>query len=289
MILVTGASGNVGRCVLQSVLQAGLPAKALYRSTADAASAPKGVEPVIADFADRDATRRALAGIDKLFLVCAPIPQLVELESNVVQAAEEAQVEHLVLNSALGAGAFPESFPAWHHKVEELLRGSGVPYTIIRPNSFMQNLAAFYAPTIRSQGQFYASMGAAPVSLIDVRDIADCVAAILQSSKHIGKIYELNGPEALNYAAVAARIAQIIGTPVKYVDIPPAQQAESMRQLGMPEWQIQALLALQRYYTEGGGAEADQVVANLLGQPPRKLNDYLKENADQFRRADVSA
>src|SRR5579871_169444 len=259
MILVTGASGTVGSCVLQSVVRSGMPAKALYRSASDAASVPAGVEAVMADFADSDGVRRALSGIDKLFLVCAPVPQLVELETNVIRAAQDAKISHLVLNSALGAGTFPESFPSWHYKVEQLLRDSAVPYTILRPNSFMQNIAMFYAQSIRTQGQFYSSMDAAPVSFIDVRDIGDCVAALFGSSVHLGKTYELNGPEALSYEEVAARIAKLIGSPVKYVDIPPSQQAASMRQLGMPEWQIAALLALQRYYTEGGGGEMDTI------------------------------
>jgi uncharacterized protein YbjT (DUF2867 family) len=132
-------------------------------------------------------------------------------------------------------------------------------------------------------------MGNAPVSFIDVRDIGDCVAAIFRSSEHLGKTYDLNGPEALSYEALAARIAKLVGSAVKYVDIPPAQQAASMRQLGMPEWQIEALLALQRYYTEGGGGELDDIVERLLGHAPRRMDDYLKENVDQFRRAAVSA
>src|SRR5271169_1815449 len=86
MILVTGASGNVGRTVLQELLRAGAPVRGLYRSSVDAAKAPSGANPVSADFADRGSLDRALDGVDSVFLVCSPIPQLVELESNVVDA-----------------------------------------------------------------------------------------------------------------------------------------------------------------------------------------------------------
>ena len=282
MILVTGASGNVGSQVLNQVVKSGKPVKALYRSEKDAGSRPSRVQAAIADFADRTAMDRALQGVDQVFLVCGPVPQLVELESKAIEACKAAGVHHLILNSALGAGTFDASFPHWHAQVEKVLAASAVPHTIIRPNSFMQNIVNYFAPTIRTQGAFYSSMGNARVSFIDTRDIGTFVAHLFASPTHQGKTYELNGPEALTYSQVADQVSQVTGTPARYVDIPIAQQRQAMLDQGMPAWQADALLDLQRYYTEGRGAEVDTVFADVVGRQPARLAQFLKEFASAF-------
>src|SRR5215469_15142826 len=171
MILVTGASGNAGGAVLREVLKTDRPVQAMYRSPEDAAKASKDAGAVIADFADKPSLGRALEDVDAVYLVCSPVRELVELEGNMVDACREAGGRHVVLNSAMGAGDYPKSFPSWHRRVEDKLKASGLDYTILRPNSFMQNILTYYAPTIRSQGAFYAAMGNARTSFIDVRDV----------------------------------------------------------------------------------------------------------------------
>ncbi len=284
MILVTGASGQVGSQVLNEVLKAGKPVKALYRSEQDAAKRPQGAQAVIGDFADRGSMDRALAGVEQVYLVCGPVPELVDLETKAIEACKAARVQHLVLNSALGAGTFNASFPAWHAQVEKALAGSGLPHTVIRPNSFIQNVLNFFAPTIRSQGAFYSSMGNARVSFIDTRDISAFVAKLLVSPSHRGKTYELNGPEALTYGEVAGLISQVTGVATTYVDIPIAQQRQAMLDQKMPAWQVDALLDLQRYYLEGSGGEVDTVVADVIGRQPRTMSEFLREFASEFKR-----
>jgi uncharacterized protein YbjT (DUF2867 family) len=285
MILVTGASGTVGRPVLGEVVKTGKPVKAMYRSAEDARSAPAGVATVIADFADRASLANALKGVDAIYLVCSPIPQLVELESNVIDACKQAGVAYLALNSALGAGDYPKSFPSWHRKVEDKLKASGLQYTIFRPNSFMQNIAAYNAPSIRAQGAFYSAMGDAKLSLIDVRDIAAIVAKVLSNpAAFAGETIELNGPEAFSCTEIAAKISRAAGRTVQFVNIPEAAQGKAMLDLGMPEWQVNALLELQQYYTVAGkGADVAPPIKEFLGRAPIKLDQYLNENKDIFR------
>jgi uncharacterized protein YbjT (DUF2867 family) len=285
MILVTGASGTVGRPVLEAVVKMGKPVKAMYRNAEDARNAPAGVATVIADFADKASLAKALSGIDTIYLVCSPIPQLVELESNVIEACKQAGVGYVVLNSALGAGDYPKSFPSWHRKVEDKLKASGLQYAIFRPNSFMQNIAAYMAPSIREQGAFYAAMADAKLSLIDVRDIAAIVAKALSNPvAFAGKTIELNGPQAFSYTEIAAKISSVAGRTVKFVNIPEAAQRKSMLELGMPEWQVNALLDLQQYYTVAGkGGEVTPPIKDFLGASPITLDQYLNENKDIFR------
>ena len=285
MILVTGASGSVGRQVLLAVMGTGKPVKAMYRSAEDVRNASPEAAQVIADFADKASLQKALQGIETVFLVCSPIPQLVELESNVIEAATQAAVRHIVLNSALGAADYPKSFPSWHRKVEDKLQASGLGYTILRPNTFMQNIAAYNAPSIRAQGMFYSAMGDAKLSFIDVRDIAETTAKILTGpAAHAGRAYELNGPEALNYAEVAALISKLLGRPVQFVNIPEEAQRKAMMELKMPGWQVDALLDLQRYYTvEKKGADLTPLLEQLLGHPAIRMEQYLRENKEIFR------
>jgi uncharacterized protein YbjT (DUF2867 family) len=284
MILLTGASGTVGGAVLHELRRSGAAFKAMYRSEIDAAKAPAGTQRVIADFANKDSLRGAVVGVDEVFLVCAPIPQLVELEGNMIDVCQEEGVRGVVLNSSLGAGDYDKSFPSWHAQVEQKLQGTKLNYVMLRPNGFMQNIVAFDAPTIRAQGAFYAALDAAKISLVDVRDVGAAAARILSAPEtHAGKTYELNGPEAVTSEEVAARISRIVGRTVKYVDVPEQALRESMVSAGTPEWLATALVDLQRYYVTGKCAQATDVLPKLLGRPSRTLDQFLEENEDAFR------
>ncbi|MFZ3329897.1 MAG: SDR family oxidoreductase [Candidatus Acidiferrales bacterium] len=283
MILVTGASGTAGKAVLAEVARSGAKHRAMYRSKTDAAKAPTGTETVIADFADNASLAAALRGIDSVYLVCSPVRELVELEGNAIDACVAAGVRRVVLNSALGAAGYPKSFPSWHRKVEDKLNSTKMARCIIRPNSFSQNVLTYNAPSIRQQGAFYGSLGNARISYVDVRDIATVLAKALQGGEHDGKIYELNGPEALTNADIAEKISRHAGVPVRYVDIPEDAQRTAMLDQGMPEWQVTALLDLQRYYTSGQGGTVDTVLEKLLGRAPIKKDEFLAEVASEFR------
>jgi uncharacterized protein YbjT (DUF2867 family) len=289
MVLVTGASGTVGKEVLKMVAKSGVAHRAMFRSPEDAKKAPAGSETVIADFAKKETLPAALGGVESVYLVCSPVPDLVQLESNVIAACAEAGVRHVVLNSALGAGDYGKSFPSWHRKVEDQLRRTRLSWTILRPNSFHQNTLMYYAPTIRTEGAFYGSLGDSRMSYVDVRDVARAAARALGGAEHAGKIYELNGPEALTSSEIAAKMAKHSGRPVKYVDIPMAAQRKSLLEMGMPDWQAAALVELQQYYVSGKGGEVDSTLENLIGRSPILMDQFLAENAGGFRIERASA
>ena len=289
MILITGASGSVGKVVLQEACRRESSVRAMYRSKEEAAKAPSGCEAVLADYSGQQSLRNALNGVTSVYVVCSPIPQLVELESHMLDACKEAGVKHVVLNSALGAGDYAKSFPGWHRKVEDKLKATGMSYTILRPNGFLQNIAAYNAPSIRAQGAFYVAMGDAKVSYLDVGDIAVVAVRALAGGAHAGKTYELNGPEAISNQELAKRISKAAGRTVNYVDIPESAQREAMLGLGMPEWQVTALLELQQYYKQGGGAKTDGLLKTLIERAPMTLDQYLTANAREFRDQAASA
>ena len=284
MNLITGASGSAGGAVLQATLAAGVPVRAMYRSREDAAKAPAGVETAIADFAAPASLQGALQGIDAVFLVCGPVPQLVQLEGNMIDACKQAGVRHVVLNSAFGAGDFPKSFPSWHFAVEQKLRDSGLAHTILRPNGFLQNIVTYLAASIRTQSAFYSSIGDAQISLIDVRDVGAAAAKILSAPQsHVGKTYELHGSEAISNYAIAERISRIVGRKVSYVDISEDAMRKAMLDFGMPEFFVNAEIELEEYYRSGRCAAIDGLVARLLGRPERTLDAYLHENVSAFQ------
>jgi uncharacterized protein YbjT (DUF2867 family) len=261
----------------------------MYRSASEAAKAPAGTKPVIADFARKETLAPVLRDVDIVYLVCSPIPDLVQLESNMIDACVTAGVKHIVLNSALGAGDYSKSYPSWHRKVEDKLKSTGMSFTILRPNSFYQNVLTYFAPSIRAQGVFYGSMRNARVSFLDVRDIAAAAAKTLAGGEHAGKTYELNGPEAITYVELAQKISRPAARTVQYVDIPIEAQRKAMLDQGMPAWQVDALLDLQEYYTSGNGGAVDQLLPKLLGRPPITMDAFLAEFSGEFRPQAVGA
>ncbi len=283
MFLVTGASGTLGKAVLNEVAKTGAPHRAMYRSFADSAKAPAGTSAIIADFSRKDTLPPALEGVTAVFLVCSPIPQLIELEWNMIDACVAAGVQHIVLNSAMGAREWRKSFPSWHRRVEDKLKSTKISFTILRPNSFHQNVQTYFAPSIRAQGVFHSSMGNARVSFLDVRDIAVVAAKSLAAGEHSGQTYELNGPEALTYPELAAKISKHSGRDVQYLDIPAEKQRKSMLDSGLPEWQADALLDLQLYYVRGKGGKIDGLLEQLIGRPPITMDEFLAEFANEFR------
>jgi len=288
MILITGASGSVGKEVVREMLKTGKEFRAMYRSLGEAAKSAQGVKTVVADFADAESLQRSLQGIEKVFLVCSPVQELVQLEGNVIEASRKVGVQKIVLNSALGAGDYDKSFPSWHRKVEDKLRASGMEFVILRPNGFMQNIVTYLAPSIRAAGAFFDAMGEAKTSLIDVRDVAAVAVKTLLSDAHSGNAYELNGPEALTQDEIAKKITEKSGRAVKHVNIPREAHQKAMLDLKMPEWQVKALIELQDYYVSGRAAKVDGLVAKILGRPERTIDQYLAE-ADEFREQKANA
>src|ERR1700751_3375845 len=283
MILITGASGTGGKAVLREAAKTEAAHRAMYRSKDEAAKAPAGTQTVIADFSDRPSLATALHGVESVYLVCSPIPQLVELESNVIDACHAAGVRRIVLNSALGAGDFPKSFPSWHRKVEDKLKGTKIAHVILRPNSFMQNIVTYYVPTIRTQGAFYGSYGDRRISYIDVRDLAAVAAKALTSGALDGKTLELNGPEALTCEQIAQKITERTGVAARYVDIPLEAKRKAMLDQKMPDWQVTALTDPQQHYCDAQGGDTDHTIPDPLARPPATLDQFLADNASEFR------
>ncbi len=286
MILVTGAGGTVGSEVLKQLRERGAAMRAGFHTPRKAEQArAQGMDAVVLDFADRASITAALKGADKVFLLGATAPNQPELEINVVEEAKKAGVGHIVKLSVLDSVGEKFTFARWHRAVEKEMEGSGLACTFLRPNCFMQNFVTFYADSIKSQGAFYLPERDARVSHVDVRDVAAVAVEAFTRPGHEGRAYELTGPEALSNAELAAKLSAALGTPVKYVDLPPDTFKQSMLAYGMPEYYADALVDLAHFFIAGGAQHLSGDVEKVTGRKPRTFDDFAREYAAAFRSA----
>jgi uncharacterized protein YbjT (DUF2867 family) len=285
MILITGASGNVGKEVLKKVAKTGHKVRAAYQSPQSAA-APDGVEVVAVDYNQPETLRKALDGVEKVFLVGPPTQQLVPLERKAMDVIVQSKVKHVVKLSAMGGR--DATFPRQHAESEDYIRSTGVPYTFLRPNGFMQNLVNYSAPTIKSIGKFFGSEGEGKVSQIDIGDIASVAAKVLSEEGHADKVYTLTGPEALSNCEVAKILSEVLGRAIEFVNLPPDQLHAGLVAAGVPEWNANALVDLQRLYHDGKAAEVTADVQNILGRSPIRLRQFVAEHRQDFEEITVT-
>jgi uncharacterized protein YbjT (DUF2867 family) len=275
MILVTGASGNVGKEVLKQIAQTGAQVRAAFQSVSKAAAAPSGFEIVSVDYQQPETLRAALKGVDRVFLVGPPTSQLPALERKAMDVIAQSDVRQVVKLSAMGGRE--AIFPRQHAESEAYIQSCGVPYTFLRPNGFMQNIVNYNAPTINTQNAFYGSEGDGRVSQIDIRDVAAVAVKALTEDGHIGKAYTLTGPEALMNREIAQVLSDALGREVRYVNLAPAQLKEALLSAGVTEWNADALLDLQRLYREGKAATVTRDVEQILGRKPITFAQFSRD------------
>ena len=287
MILITGASGNVGREVLKQIVGTGAQVRAGFQSLNKAAAAPSGVESVALDYGQPETMRSALKGVERVFLVGPPTAQLPALERMAVDVIKQSHVTQVVKLSAMGGRQ--AIFPRQHAESEDYIRSSGVPYTFLRPNGFMQNMVNYNVPTINTQNAFYGSEGDGRVSQVDIRNVAAVAVKALTEDGHAGKTYTLTGPEALTNREIAQILSDTLGREIRYIDLPPAQLKQALLASGIPEWSVDALLDLQRLYREGAAATVTGDVEQILRRKPIGYTQFARDCKNVFQAKERAA
>jgi uncharacterized protein YbjT (DUF2867 family) len=277
--------GNIGSHVAEGLAKKGVPVRVLTRTVKPNAKWEElGVEQVAGDMASIDSLAPAFQDVDSFFSVTPYVENLVELGTNAVEAAKRAGVSYIVRSSLMHASELSITLRQWHCEVEKAIETSGIRYTILQPNTFMQSLL-MNAETVKSANALFMPQGDGKVSLVDVRDIAAVAVACLMESGHEGKKYTVTGGEALSNAEIAERLTKLQGRTITYYDVSPEQAGESMTTAGLPAWMVQTLLELFEVCKAGDCAEVSPVIEQILERKPISFDQFLSETADAFRPA----
>jgi uncharacterized protein YbjT (DUF2867 family) len=290
-ILVSGASGNIGREIL-AALAANSEARVLAgardpRRAAEQLRHLPGVRAVELDLDRPETVAAALTGVDKLAVVNAMTPGMAQQTSVLVAAARQAGVGHIVRSSLMGVDEpNPIVEAVWHGEADAAVRESGIPFTILRPTQYFQNWLNFgNLDSVRDQGVLYLPLGQSRVSSIDTRDIGACAARVLLTpgAEHHGRAYVLTGGESAAMDEVVQAMSQALGKPVRYVPVEEAQYRQGMLGAGMPELIADAILGWFAYCRAGRANRVEPGVERLLGRKPIGLREFVRDHADRWR------
>lgn len=283
MILLTGVTGKTGGETAKQLLAKGVKIRAIVRNAAKAEDLKAaGVELVVGDIGDAAVVRQALQGVEKAMLVLPNGKTQQANEQQFTDLAKAAGVKHLVKMSSMEAvphAATP--IPKAHWAVEEYIRASGIPWTMVKPNFFMQNLLAS-ANSIKTQKRFSLPMGEGTTGMADIRDIAAVCVEVLTGQGHAGKSYEITGPEVLTFHDVAARFSEVLGEKIEYVPMPMDQFRQRMTGVLEP-WHLDAVCGLFREIAEIGLDHTTDTFRQLMGREPRSVTQFVRDHIAVFR------
>ncbi|MBR7826941.1 NmrA family NAD(P)-binding protein [Actinospica sp. MGRD01-02] len=277
MILVTGASGKVGSEAARLLGAQHQPTRALVR---DPSRAPRAdIEIVTGDFEVPDTLDAAMRGIETVILVSPAVPAQ---EIAVIASAARRGVRHIVKVTSKASADSPVDRRRGQAQIEAYLETSGISYTLLRANAYMQNLLAL-APTIKQTGGFVMSAGDGQVGMIDARDVAATAATVATSPEaHAGRAYWLTGPELITYDDVAKELSDALGHSVGYRRTTPAEHLAAMIRAGVPEPVATSNAQAFGLIAEGDAAWLSDEVAAITGTPPRPLRTFIADHIAAF-------
>lgn len=279
-VLVTGATGNTGSGLVPALRNAGVDVRAFVRDAEKAQPLKDlGVEIVVGDLDRPETIAPAVEGVDKIYLLTWNGPTQEQQAENVITAARQAGNAHIVRHSMWGSEK--SRIVQQGDRVEEMLKSSGLPWTILQPTFYMQN-TMMAAQTIASDGMLYWDTGDGKLGMIDVRDIVDSAFAVLTGSGHEGKSYILTGPEAISFHDVAKTFSKVLGKDITYVNVPHEASLESMVGMGFPEWIARGYGELMEGFSEGFANRVTDNVSTLTGHPARSFEQYASDFAQVY-------
>lgn len=277
MILITGATGTNGAEILKRLAHNGVAVRAMVRRKPESRQELAGVEYAVADLDDPASVRRVLEGVERAFLATNSTERVEAQQLSFIEQAKAAGIRHIVYLSQLHASKnSPVRFLRYHAVVEEAIASSGLAFTHLRPNLYMQGLLGF-RQSISTEGHFFAPADDAAVSLVDVRDIAAVAVAALTQKGHENKTYDITGPEALTHTQLAAELTAGLGKPVSFINITDAEMRGALLGLGFPEWQADGLIEDYAHYRRGEASAISTAVRDVTGNPPHSFREFVQD------------
>jgi uncharacterized protein YbjT (DUF2867 family) len=287
MIAVVGATGNTGRSVVSELTRLGHAPICVVRN-AEKARDVLGNEATVAvaELTDRPALDRALKGVTSVFIVTGHNPNMVEQQTNVLEAALEAGVRHFVRVSGSRFFLVPDSpsvIGRGHYAIEDRLRRSGIKWVILRPGFFMQNILA-QAASIKNDNKIVLPFpGELPLAFVDVRDTGAVGARILlDPAPHVNKVYEFTGARS-SFTEFTDVVSQVLGRKITYVGVPFERAEQTMRERGVPDWLITHQRTAAQIVADGGLAdEMTAPIRSIVGREPLTLKQFVEDHKAAF-------
>ena len=286
-ILITGATGNVGSAVLDNLAATDdidLRALAYDESKANSLMDRGVEEAVVGDYLEPETLVPALQGVSALLLITPIHPEQVTQATNVIKAARESGNDPRIVRLSVHQASHeaPTRNSRQHADIEDEVRSSGLPYTFLRPQSFMQN-TLMSARTVASEGRIYQPFEDGKLGMIDARDIGEVAAKVLAEEGHEGKVYTLTGPAAISFYDVAETLSEVLGKEVRYVDIPLEKAKEAMLGMGLSEWRADVLIEYAKAHSEGYSDWTTDDVEQITGHPATSYKEFATDFARVFR------
>lgn len=283
MILVTGATGTVGREVVRLLVARGAAVRAMTRNPANV-PASLGVDIARADFDDSASLRAAVAGVESVFLLTAPASPSPHHDVALLEAAVAAGVRRVVKLSAIGTGETDDhnrTVGAWHQQAERAVRTSGIAWTVLRPSAFASN-TLYWAPAIRSGTPVRNLTGNGRQGVVDPRDVAAVAVEALVSCAHAGQTYTLTGPDLLAVPDQAAQLERLLGSPVTTIDVPLDVVRNEMVASGLDSSVVDVIVTGSGWARAGRNAVLTEDVHQLLGRPATSFEAWALDHLDTF-------
>lgn len=278
MILVTGATGNIGKELVPQLLAKSEAVRVVTRDAAKVAALDPKVERVVGDLKDAATVKRAVAGADAVFLVGIIADTTQTADRQLIAESAKAGVKRIVKISARSNG---RGIGQIHFEQEELIRKSGVAWTFLRCGMFMSNTLG-WAGTVKAQGAVYSAFGDGKMATIAPKDIAAVAALALTDARHEGQIYDLFGDTLLTVPEQVAILSRVIGKPVKVMDITPQQAGERLRATGASDMLVEGLVALWTMVRDDEAQFRNDAVAEITGRPAQDFASFCREHKAAF-------
>jgi (4-alkanoyl-5-oxo-2,5-dihydrofuran-3-yl)methyl phosphate reductase len=281
MILITGATGNIGTELVKNLVSKRTPIRVISRDQKKVTHLGPEVERVIGDRHDPSVVQSATQNVEKVFVIAALFDEDHEADRLLIKKALDAGVRQIVLISSSTIHLEKNNIGALHRQKESLVEESGIPWTFLRPGGFMSN-ALQWVDTIKSQGKVFNPTADGKFAPISPHDIAAVAALALTSSGQEGKAYDLTGAQLLSTHDQVHILSKVIGSPIECIDIAPEVAADRMKASGLPEILIEGLRDLWIRLRNGESTSYANDVERLTGQPAQSFETWCYEHRSAF-------